>query len=156
MRASLEREVLDILRSAVRPLPVREVLERVNARRGSPLAYTTVMTVLRRLTDKDAAVRHDDDGRHVYRATADSEAELAVRRVVAEHGDAALASFLRLLAADPALREQAHASAARRPDVAERRGPTGRPRLWTDVYFGPPQPVAGDEDGDDWTRWVAG
>ena len=57
----LERRVMEHLWSASEPQTVREVHCAVSARRG--LAYTTVMTVLRRLTDKHryAALHRRDE-----------------------------------------------------------------------------------------------
>jgi predicted transcriptional regulator len=53
----LEAEVMDALWRADRPLLVREVVDRLNAGRARPLAYTTVMTVLSRLAGKGILVR---------------------------------------------------------------------------------------------------
>jgi predicted transcriptional regulator len=161
MRATLEHEVLRVLWSAAAPRTVREVLERVNAERDRPLAYTTVMTVLRRLTDKGAAVRHESGARHRYEATARDEVELAVLRLLADHGDAALAHILRSAATNPVFRRRlqsvlgtAHPAEQR----ATRPDPTEPARPWTDVYFGPDTPPAppGTDTGDNWTRWIAG
>ena len=46
-----------VLWRAGRPLPVREVAAEVNAGRGAPLAYTTVMTVMSRLAGKGILAR---------------------------------------------------------------------------------------------------
>jgi predicted transcriptional regulator len=84
-------------------LTVREVLEVVNRDRDSPLAYTTVMTVLSRLHDK-AAVSREPVGRGFrYQASVGNEAHIAVRDVVREYGDAAVAGFVDEARADPQL-----------------------------------------------------
>lgn len=62
----LERRVMEHLWSASEPQTVREVHCAVSARRG--LAYTTVMTVLRRLTDKGLVAQHRGDRAHRYAA----------------------------------------------------------------------------------------
>ncbi|ONI92665.1 hypothetical protein ALI22I_02680 [Saccharothrix sp. ALI-22-I] len=162
MRATLEREVLQVLWSAAAPRTVREVLERVNAQRDRPLAYTTIMTVLRRLTDKGAVARHESGPRHRYEATARDETELAVLRLLADHGDAALAHILRLAATNPVFLRRLQ-SVLRTVHPAEHRAcrpdPAEPARPWTDVYFGPdtPRPPApGGNDTGDWTRWIAG
>src|SRR4051794_38667605 len=84
-----------------RTFVVRDVLELV-----PELAYTTVMTTLRRLTDKGLLVSHAEQGRkaHEYRAAgspADHLAEASDREaaeVVDRYGDAALAAFAARLA----------------------------------------------------------
>lgn len=88
------------------PRRVRDVLNRLNADRDRPLAYTTVMTVLNRLVEKGSAVRHPDGRGYRYTASAPDEAGLAVRGVLARHGDAAVAGFLTELQADPDLRQR--------------------------------------------------
>lgn len=78
---------------------VREVLELLRAD-GRVLAYTTVMTVMSRLTDKGLLNRKLTGKTHVYR-TALTEAQFlqraAAKRVqalVEEFGDLAIAQFL--------------------------------------------------------------
>lgn len=78
---------------------VRDVLAALNAA-GRPVAYTTVMTVMARLTDKGMLSRERGGKRHVYRATTTQDGflrRLAARRVqalVTEFGDLAIAQFL--------------------------------------------------------------
>jgi predicted transcriptional regulator len=92
--------------SARAPLPVREVLDRLNDGRAEPLAYTTVMTVLTRLAERGAATRTPVGRGYAYQAAVKDVAELAVRDVVRDHGDAAIAYFVDQASADPALRER--------------------------------------------------
>lgn len=86
---------------------VREVLERLRAR-GMGLAYTTVLTVMRRLAERGLIVRRRVGRRDLYQAPASSEAlaealsREAVDRLLAAHGEAALAAFaLRVREGDP-------------------------------------------------------
>jgi predicted transcriptional regulator len=103
MLGSLETEVMELLWEADGPRSVRDVLEDVNARRRPPLAYTTVMTVLARLAEK-GVLRREPAGRgFVYSPALDDEAAIAVRGVVRDYGEAALAHFVEQAKADPQL-----------------------------------------------------
>jgi len=95
-----------VLWRAGRPLPVREVAAELNADRDAPLAYTTVMTVMSRLAGKGILIRSRSGRRFVYAPVASDAAELAVRGVLAEFGDAALARFVERAELDPQLRER--------------------------------------------------
>jgi predicted transcriptional regulator len=88
------------------PLAVRAVLERVNQRRRSPLAYTTVMTVLSRLSDKEIVRRQRVGRGYVYEPLLPDEAAIAVREAVRDFGDAAVAHFADEARADPRLRRR--------------------------------------------------
>jgi predicted transcriptional regulator len=87
--------------SAAEPVPVRRVLDELNAHRSQPLAYTTVMTVMNRLLAKGALARHGQRRRYLYQATATDAAGIAVRDVIRNHGDAAVAHFLAAARTDP-------------------------------------------------------
>lgn len=63
----LERAVMDTLWASSRPQTVREVHAQLSETRS--LAYTTVMTVLQRLTKKDLVTQIRDDRAHRYAAT---------------------------------------------------------------------------------------
>lgn len=102
----LGAEVMDVLWSAREPLPVREVLGRLNHDRVEPLAYTTVMTVLTRLAERGAATRTPAGRGYAYAPAVKDAAELAVRDVVRDHGDAAIAYLVDQAGADPALHER--------------------------------------------------
>jgi len=97
----LEAEVMELVWATRSPVSVRELLERLNKGRHRPLAYTTVMTVMSRLAEKDALKRRRDGRGYVYEATADDSAGLAVRGVLRDHGDAALAHFVEEARSDP-------------------------------------------------------
>lgn len=62
----LERRVMEQLWNATEPQTVRQVHEAVSVPRA--LAYTTVMTVLRRLADKGLVAQHRGDRAHRYAA----------------------------------------------------------------------------------------
>jgi predicted transcriptional regulator len=104
----LEAEVMAVLWRADEPLSVREVAERVNAARRAPLAYTTVMTVLSRLAGKDIVGREQQGRVYYYTSAVADSAEIAVRDVLAEFGDAALARFVERVELDPRLRARLH------------------------------------------------
>ena len=97
----LESEVMEILWASDGPLPVRALLERLNKRRSRQLAYTTVMTVMSRLVEKGVLARTREGRGYVYETTVSDPAEIAVRSVVREFGDAALAHFVDEAKADP-------------------------------------------------------
>jgi predicted transcriptional regulator len=99
----LEAEVMRVLWQAGEPLTVRGLLGALNSSRRQQLAYTTVMTVMNRLTEK-RALRRERRGRgYVYEPTADSAAGIAVQNVVHDFGDAAVAQFVDQARADPRL-----------------------------------------------------
>lgn len=100
----LEAEAMAVLWQADGPVSVREVAERLNTGRDAPLAYTTVMTVLSRLAGKGILVREQQGRGFVYTPAVADTAEIAVRGVLAEFGDAALARFVERVELDPALR----------------------------------------------------
>ena len=100
----LEAEVMAVLWRADGPVSVRGVVVRLNTRRSAPLAYTTVMTVLSRLAGKGILVREQQGRGFVYTPAVADTAEIAVRGVLAEFGDAALARFVERVELDPRLR----------------------------------------------------
>lgn len=97
----LESEVMDVVWAAAKPVSVRDVVDKLNNGRGQRLAYTTVMTVMSRLADKDVLTRRREGRGYVYEATAEDAAGLAVRGVIRDFGDAAMAQFLEEAKADP-------------------------------------------------------
>ena len=92
---------------------VKLVMEALNRKAKPPRAYTTYMTVMRRLADKGLLDR-TRDGRHdsyLPRLTREQYQErragAEVRGLVDEFGDVALAHFARSLSTlDPARRRQ--------------------------------------------------
>jgi len=105
----LEAEVMAVLWRADAPVSVREVAERLNTDRSAQLAYTTVMTVLSRLASKAIVVREQQGRGYLYTAAVADTAEIAVREVLAEFGDAALARFVERVELDPGLRARLRA-----------------------------------------------
>lgn len=99
----LEAKVVGVLWDLGRAAPVREVLDRLNDHAEAELAYTTVMTVMSRLAEKGVLERTAEGRGYVYQAAVRDAAELAVRNVVRDFGDAAVAHFLDEARADPKL-----------------------------------------------------
>jgi predicted transcriptional regulator len=99
----LESQVMDAVWRAGRPLAVREVVEDLNGPRSEPLAYTTVMTVMSRLADKEVLSRRKAGRAYVYEANAPDAAGIAVKDVLRAYGDVAVAHFVDEARADPSL-----------------------------------------------------
>lgn len=102
----LEAEVMQVMWSAEAPVSVGEVLGRLNDDRSRPLAYTTVMTVMARLAEKEILRRHRDGKGFRYEAAVPDAAAIAVRGLVRDFGDAAVAGFVDEVRADPRLLRQ--------------------------------------------------
>ena len=100
----LEAEVMGVVWASAEPQGVRAVLERLNTERRPPLAYTTVMTVMARLADKGILRRARDGRGYVYEAAVPDVAAIAVRNLVRDFGDAAVAGLVDEARADPKLR----------------------------------------------------
>lgn len=88
------------------PVSVRDVLRRINDGRAETLAYTTVMTVMSRLADKDVLRRRREGRGYVYEATVGDAAAIAVRNVMRDFGDVAIAHFVEEARADPRTRRR--------------------------------------------------
>ncbi len=99
----LEAEVMEALWEAGGRGTVRAVVDSLNRDRSEPLAYTTVMTVMSRLAEKQVLRRQRAGRGYLYEAAAPDAAGLAVQEVMRTHGDVALAHFLDAARADPAL-----------------------------------------------------
>lgn len=99
----LEAEVVESMQAVQTPVTVRQVLERLNARRDEPLAYTTIMTVMSRLADKGVLARRREGRGYVYETTAEDAASIAVRNVLRDFGPSAVAQFVDEARADPRL-----------------------------------------------------
>lgn len=94
---------MELLWAADGPRSVRDVLDALNAGRRPALAYTTVMTVLARLAEKGVLGRTPAGRGYVYAPAVSDEAGIAVRGVVRDYGEAALAHFVEQARADPKL-----------------------------------------------------
>lgn len=97
---------MQVMWSTGEPSMVRAVLDRLNEGRGAPLAYTTVMTVMARLAEKDILRRQLNGRGYLYEAAVPDAAAIAVRSVVRDFGDQAIAGFLDEARADPELRRR--------------------------------------------------
>ena len=97
----LESEVMEEVWRRAGPTTVREVLDALNGRTPKQRAYTTVMTIMRRLDGKGLLTRERDQKTHVYSAAISRESYLEARAraevgaLVDEYGDAALVHFAR-------------------------------------------------------------
>ena len=94
---------MEVMWAAGAPLSVRAVLDELNGRRRQPLAYTTVMTVMARLAEKDVLRRTKDGRGYVYEPAVGDVAGIAVRDVIRDFGESALASFVEQARSDPKL-----------------------------------------------------
>jgi BlaI family transcriptional regulator, penicillinase repressor len=101
MLGPLETEVMGLVWAANGPVSVREIVGGLNEQRRDKLAYTTVMTVMARLAEKGVLTRVREGRGYRYEPVASDEAGLAVRDVLQEFGDAALAHFVDQARADP-------------------------------------------------------
>ena len=100
---SLEAAIMRVVWDEKRPMTVREVLERLNEQGREPLAYTTVMTVMSRLAEKEILRRHQQGRGFVYESAVGNQAAVAVRGLLRDFGDSAVASFVDQARADPKL-----------------------------------------------------
>ena len=101
MLGPLESEIMRRVWKSAGPVSVRDVVDELNSARRDQLAYTTVMTVMSRLAEKGALTRVREGRGYRYEAVAPDAAGLAVRGVMREYGDAALAHFVDEARADP-------------------------------------------------------
>lgn len=99
----LENEVMHALWARRSPASVRDVLDELNDGRRPPLAYTTVMTVMARLAEKGVLDRARHGKGYRYSASVPDTASIAVREVVRDFGEAAVAQFVDEARADPKL-----------------------------------------------------
>lgn len=97
----LEAEVMKLIWKAGTPVTVRDLLEQLNRGRDRSLAYTTAMTVMTRLVDKGALERRRAGRGYLYEAAVSDTAGLAVRQVLRQFGDAAVAHFVDEAKTDP-------------------------------------------------------
>ena len=99
----LEAEVMRAIWRAKGPVSVRDVLDALNRDRRDALAYTTVMTVMSRLAEKEILRRTPQGRAYVYEAAVPDAAAIAVRSLVRDFGEAAVAQFVDEARADPKL-----------------------------------------------------
>jgi predicted transcriptional regulator len=101
----LEAEVMDAVWSSCQDeVTVREMMGALNGRTEHPRAYTTYMTIMRRLDTKGLLTRRRDGRSDVYRAVytreryADLRAQIGVNQLVEQYGEVALGHFARRMA----------------------------------------------------------
>ena len=99
----LEAEVMRAVWRAKAPVSVRDVLATLNRDRRDALAYTTVMTVMSRLREKEILRRTAQGRAYVYEAAVPDAAAIAVRSIVRDFGESAVAQFVDEARADPKL-----------------------------------------------------
>ena len=92
---------------------VREVMDALNSAAKSPRAYTTYMTIMRRLDSKGLLARRREGKTDFYRPVhsreeyADLRAQAGVDQLVEQYGEVALGHFARQMAElDPERRRQ--------------------------------------------------
>jgi len=102
----LESEVMAVLWKRKQPMSPRDVLDVLNRDRKQPLAYTTVMTVMARLAEKGILARQPAGRGYAYEPLVTDVAAIAVRDVVRDFGEQAVAHFLAEAEADPKLRRR--------------------------------------------------
>ena len=108
----LEAEVMEAIWAADQDeITVRDVMDALNAR--TPRAYTTYMTIMRRLDAKGLLTRRREGKTDIYRPVhsreeyADLRARAGVSELVEQYGDVALGHFARQMAElDPQRRRQ--------------------------------------------------
>ena len=99
----LEADVMRTVWRAKAPVSVRDVLETLNRGRRDALAYTTVMTVMSRLAEKEILRRSQQGRAFLYEAAVADAAAIAVRSLVRDFGESAVAQFVDEARADPKL-----------------------------------------------------
>jgi predicted transcriptional regulator len=105
----LEAEIMEEVWRQGEPTTVKLIMDALNRKAKPPRAYTTYMTVMRRLNDKGLLTRRRSGRSDTYEAALtreqyqDRRAGAEVRDLVDQFGDAALAHFARSLSTlDPA------------------------------------------------------
>jgi predicted transcriptional regulator len=99
----LEAEIMDLLWAEDGVVMVRDVLTKLNRKRERPIAYTTVMTIMARLTEKGLLQRTLVGKTHEYRVAQTREEFLRrasgriVEDLLADFGEVAIAGFVEAL-----------------------------------------------------------
>jgi predicted transcriptional regulator len=110
----LEAEVMEqVWDSRQDEVTVREIMDALNKRTKNPRAYTTYMTIMRRLDSKNLLTRRREGKTDIYRPVlsreeyADLRAQVGVNQLVEQYGEVALGHFARQMAElDPERRRQ--------------------------------------------------
>lgn len=94
---SLEKEVMDVIWQAERTVKVQDVVNALSKKKT--VAYTTVMTVMSRLTDKGVLKRKESGKAYLYLPKQSKEKFITqisrrfIRSFINSFGDAAVANF---------------------------------------------------------------
>lgn len=99
----LEADVVRVVWAATAPLSVREVLRELKGGRSSPLGYTTVQTVMTRLTKKHVLARCRHGRADLHRAGVPDAASIGVSRLIARFGETAIRPFVEQVSREPRL-----------------------------------------------------
>ena len=118
----LEAEVMEgVWDSDEDEITVRQVMDALNRHTKSPRAYTTYMTIMRRLDSKGLLTRRREGKTDFYRPVhsreryADLRAQAGVDQLVEQYGEVALGHFARQMAElDPERRRQLQRLARKR------------------------------------------
>jgi predicted transcriptional regulator len=118
----LEAEVMEgVWGSGRDEITVREINDALNRRAKTPRAYTTYMTIMRRLDSKGLLTRRREGKTDIYRPVyspeeyADRRAQAGVNELVEQYGEVALGHFARQMAElDPQRRRQLQRLASKR------------------------------------------
>src|SRR5919108_104620 len=110
----LEAEVMEaVWNSDQDEITVREIMDALNKKTKHQRAYTTYMTIMRRLDTKGLLTRRREGKTDIYRPVytreqyADLRAQAGVDQLVEQYGDLALGHFARQIAElDPNRRRQ--------------------------------------------------
>lgn len=109
----LETEVMEEVWGCRDETTVRIILEALNARSDKQRAYTTVMTIMRRLDEKGMLVRRREGKTDLYvprmsrEEYVEARADAEVQAVVEQYGETALVHFARQMdQLDPARRQR--------------------------------------------------
>jgi len=93
----LESEIMEIVWQSKEPIPVRKVTETLQRKRK--IAYTTVMTIMGRLVDKDLLKRKESSKAYIYQPVYSKDRFLTrvsrqiIRNFIISFGEAAVAHF---------------------------------------------------------------
>jgi predicted transcriptional regulator len=110
----LEAEVMEgVWDSDQDEVSVRQIMDVLNAKARNPRAYTTYMTIMRRLDSKGLLTRRREGKTDFYRPVhsregyADLRAQAGVDQLIEQYGEVALGHFARQMAElDPERRRQ--------------------------------------------------
>lgn len=98
----LETEIMEIIWFNKKPISVKEVTQSLQKKRK--IAYTTVMTVMGRLTDKGLLKRMESGKAYLYQATYSKDKFLTkisrqiIKNFVTSFGESAVANFTQEIA----------------------------------------------------------